>query len=296
MYKLVAVDLDGTLLDSYGHISEKSKKTIKKAKENGIEVIMTSGRNPMSVKNLANEANTSKYAICGNGSIIYDLENEEIIYSKFIDKRIVLELIKICEENSVYYNITTQNAVIAKSLNYNVLVYHQDNANKPDNKKTNICLNQDIYNYVKNRDENDYLKINISDDNNIIFNSIIKKLRKIKNIDVLDVEHMSRKIIKVGTEESKVEFYYTEITGKNVNKWTALLYLMDKLNVNAEEVMTIGDNVNDIEMIENAGLGVAMENAAPYIKEKADAVTTNNNEDGVAVAIEKYILDANNCE
>lgn len=290
MYKLIAIDLDGTLLDSYGQISENNKNAIEKAKEKGVEVVIASGRNPMSVKNLAFEVNADNYAICGNGAMIYDLQKEQIVYNKFIDKKIILKLIKICEENSIYYSINTQSAIITKSLNYNVLFYHHENANKSDDKKTTICLNQDIYNYVKNRKENDYLKINICDDNNIIFNSIIKKLRKIKNIDVLDVAHMSRKIIKTGTIENVIEYYYTEITSKNVDKWTAICHLIDKLGIDKTEVIAIGDNVNDKTMIENAGLGVAMENSAPYIKECAKEVTISNNDDGVAKIIEKYVL------
>ena len=109
----------------------------------------------------------------------------------------------------------------------------------------------------------------------------------IKDIDVLDVAHMSRKIIKTGTEETVIEYYYTEITSKNVDKWYAIEYLMDKLNIQRQEVMAIGDNVNDKMMIENAGCGVAMGNSAPYIKESADIVVSNNNEDGVAEVIEQ---------
>ena len=98
---------------------------------------------------------------------------------------------------------------------------------------------------------------------------------------------MSRKIIKTGTEETVIEYYYTEITSKNVDKWYAIEYLMDKLNIQRQEVMAIGDNVNDKMMIENAGCGVAMGNSAPYKKESADIVVSNNNEDGVAEAIEQ---------
>jgi len=290
MYKLIAIDLDGTLLDSYGQISQRNKTAIQKAREKGIEVVIAFGRNPMSVRNLAFEVNANNYVICGNGSLIYDLQKEEIIYNKFIDKKIVLELIKICEENSVYYSINTQNAIITKSLNFNVLFYHQENNGKPDNRKTNIYLEQDIYNYVENREETDYLKLNICDNNNIIFNSILKRIRKIKNIDVLDVAHMSRKIIKSGTEEYAMEYYYTEITNQNVDKWTAIEHLIKKLGIKKEEVMAIGDNVNDQTMLQNAGMGVAMANSAPYIREMAKKITDNNDEDGVAKVIEDLVL------
>ncbi len=287
MYKLIAIDLDGTLLNSYGQISEKNRNALNKAKEHNAEIIIASGRTTDSVRNIANDIGAKGYIICGNGSLIYDLQKEEIIYDKFIDKKKALQIIEICEQNSIYYNIYTENMVITKTLNNNVLFYYQENASKPDNKKTKINIVQDIYKYVEELENQHILKITISDSNSIIFNGIIRKLRNIKDIDVLDVAHMSRKIIKTGTEETVIEYYYTEITSKNVDKWYAIEYLMDKLNIQREEVMAIGDNVNDKMMIENAGCGVAMGNSAPYIKESADIVVSNNNEDGVAEAIEQ---------
>lgn len=291
MYKLVAIDLDGTLLDSYGKVSENNKNAIKSAINKGTKVVIASGRGVMSVKNFANEIGANEYAVCGNGAVVYDFKQESIIYDKFLSQKKVLQLIKICEENSIYYSIYTQNSIIAKTLNYNVLFYHQENASKPDGKKTNICITEDIYQYVLNRKETDYTKITICDDNNIIFNSIIKKLREVKGIDVLDVGHMSRKLMKLGTEIHSIEYFYTEITNENANKWNALEFLIQKLGIEKEEVIAIGDNVNDQTMLENAGLGVAMANSAPYIQQMANIVTESNNEDGIAKVIEKYILE-----
>ena len=286
MYKLIAIDLDGTLLNSYGQISQKNKEVIKKAQNEGKKIVLSSGRSTNSVKTFAEDLGENEYIICGNGSLIYDLKKEEIIYDKFINKDKALQIINICEQNSIYYNIYTEDMVIAKSLNNNVLFYHQENANKPDTKKTKINLVEDIYEYVNNLKNNNILKFTISDSNNIIFNSIIKKLREIRNKDVLDVAHMSRKIIKSGTEEILLEYYYTEITSENVDKWNAIKWLAEKKKIDNKEIMAIGDNINDKMMIENAGLGVAMGNSAPYIKEIADKVVEDNNNDGVAQAIE----------
>ena len=285
MYKLIAIDLDGTLLNSYGQVSEKNRLALKQAQENGAQIVLSSGRSTNSVKNIANDIGNNKYIICGNGSLIYDLQKEEIIYDKFIDKKKALQIINICEQNSIYYNVYTENMVIAKTLSNNVMFYHQENANKPDSKKTKINLVENIYEYVQNLENENILKFTISDKSSIIFNSIIRKLREIKNIDVLDVAHMSRKIIKAGTEEVSLEYYYTEITSKDVDKWNAIEWLAKELDIKKEEIMAIGDNVNDKLMIENAGLGVAMGNSAPYIKEIANKVVSNNNEDGVAEAI-----------
>ena len=244
----------------------------------------------MSVKNLAIELGADNYIICGNGAMIYNLKNKEIVYDNFLDKKKVLQLIKICEENSIYYSIYMEDGIITKSLNYNVLFYHQENSRKPDDKKTNIHVVQDVYKHVLDREKENYIKFTICDSNNIIFSSIIKKVKLIKNIDVLDVGHMSRKIIKNGTDEYPLEYYYTEISSQNVDKWSAISHLISKLNIKPEEVIAIGDNLNDKTMLENAGVGIAMDNSAPYIKEMADDVTLDNNADGVAFAIEKYVI------
>lgn len=291
MYKLVAIDLDGTLLNSYGELSNNNKNALKQAIEKGVEIVLTSGRPIMSVKNLANEIGCNNYMICGNGAITYDIQKEKIIFNRFLEKHKVLQIIKICEENSIFYNVYMKDTILTKNLNYNILFYNQENANKPEAKRTRITIMQNIYEYVKNRKEEDYLKITICDTDKVIFESIIRKLRMIKDTEVLDVAHMSKKKIKDGTDNISIEYYYTEITNTNVDKWQAIEKLANKLNIAKEEIIAIGDNINDAEMVKNAGLGIMMSNAAPYIKEMADEIVKDNNEDGVAEAIEKFILN-----
>ena len=148
-----------------------------------------------------------------------------------------------------------------------------------------------MYEYVKNMKEEKFLKITICDENSSIFNSIIKKLRQIGEIKVLDVSHMSRKVIRQGTEDITIEYFYTEISSENVNKWNAIEFLIKKEQIKKEEVIAIGDNINDKEMIENAGLGIAMEGSTPIICDSAKYITKTNDKDGVAVALEKFCLD-----
>ncbi len=289
MYKLVAIDLDGTLLNSYGEVSNENKQAIKNAINNGVEIVLSSGRIGDSVESIANELDANNYYISGNGSMLYNMKEDKIEYENFIEKEKMLKLIKICDENSIYYSIYTENMVITKSLKYNVAFYNYENSKKLSNKRTNINIVQNIYEYVENLEDNKFLKITICDDSEIIFSRIIDKFKKINNIDVLDVAHMSRKIIKDGTEEVPVEYYYTEITNKNADKWTAIEYLIKKLNIKKEEVIAIGDNMNDKLMIKNAGMGVAMGQSNPKIKEIADVVTQDNNNNGVANILNKLI-------
>lgn len=290
MYKLIGIDLDGTLLNSYGEVTERTRLKIKEAIDKGVEIVLASGRPIASVENLAADIGADNYLISGNGAILYDIKQKEIIYEKFLTKKQLLNIIDICEENSIYYNIYSENEVITKALNYNTLFYHKENEHKEEEKRTNINIVSDVRDYVEKSENENFLKVTVCDHSQIIFNSITKKLRNISDIDVLDVAHMSRKIIKSGTEDVLMEYFYTEITNKNVNKWTALESLMERLNISREEVIGIGDNINDKELIEGAGLGVAMENSTPAVKEIADYVTGNNNSDGVAEVIEKFVL------
>ena len=129
----------------------------------------------------------------------------------------------------------------------------------------------------------------ICDSDKIIFSSIIKKLKMIPKIDILDIEHMSKKNIKFGSEDIPIEYFYTEITKENTNKSTAIEFLIKMLGIKREEVIAIGDNINDKEMIENAGLGVAMGQSILEANKIGDVFVKDNNSDGVAEAINKYV-------
>lgn len=288
MYQLIAIDLDGTLLNSYGVVTERTKQTIKKCVDKGIEIVLASGRPNDSIEAIAKEIGANHYFIAGNGALVYDMKKNEVIYEKYMSKEKVLEVIKLCEQNSISYNVYTDKTILATALKYNVLYYHKENLKKEESKKTHINIVENMYTYVKEMKEEKFLKITICDENNSIFNSIIRKVRQIEGVEVLDVSHMSRKMIRQGTEEIPIEYYYTEISLQEVDKYNALQFLQKKLNIKNEETMAIGDNMNDKKMIEKAGMGVAMKESCPNIIKIADYVTEGNNEDGVAKALEKF--------
>ena len=288
MYKLAAVDLDGTMLNSYGVVTENTKNVIKNTIKKGTDVIIASGRPIDSIQSIAKDIGSNNYFIAGNGALIYDIKQNKVIYEKYMSKQKVLEIIRLCEENSISYNVYTDKTILATALKYNVLYYHKENLKKEESKKTNISIVENMYDYVKNMKEEKFLKITICDDSKTIFNSIIRKLKNISDIEVLDVSHISRKIIKQGTEEFPIEYYYTEVSLKDVDKWNALEYLIQELNIKKEEVITIGDNINDKKMIENAGLGIAMKHSTPVVTDICDYITESNNDEGVAKALEKF--------
>lgn len=288
MYKLIVMDLDGTLLNSYGEVSLENRKAIQYALEKNVELVLASGRDPKTIEKLSLELGIKNYLISGNGASIYDIKKQKNIYENFIDKEKALKVAQICKENSIFFNVYTTNGIITESLDYNVKVFNNENNNKPNDKKTNIEVVKDIYNYIK-ENEPQILKIIICDNSKIIFNNIMEKLKDVKNIEILNVEHMSKKILRIGTEEVGVEYFYTEITNKNANKWSAIEYLIKLLKITKEETICIGDNINDYEMVKNSGLGIAMKNSALEKEKIAKYITEDNNSNGVGNAIFRYI-------
>jgi hypothetical protein len=286
----MTIDLDGTLLNSYGEVSNKTKEALLKVKNQGTEVVLASGRPMSSTESLAVELGVDNYLISGNGAAVFDIKQQKVIYDRFLSKEQVLKIAKLCEENSFFYNVYTEDEVIASSLNYNVLFYHKENVKKIEEKRTHINVVQNIAEYIENSGKEKFLKITVCDESEFIFNSIMKRLKAINGIDVLEVAYMSRKKIKSGTEDVNIQYYYTEITNENVNKWSAIEFLLEKLQIKKEEVIAIGDNMNDKEMIENAGLGVVMGNSNPKMKEIANEIVADNNSEGVLEAIEKFVL------
>lgn len=288
MLKLLAIDLDGTLLNSYGDISNENKEAIKYALNKGVEVVLASGRDPSTMQKISRELGIENYLIAGNGASVYDIKAQKNIYENFIDTNKALKIIKMCKENSIFFNLYTDKGIITESLNFNVKVFNSENNHKASEKQTNIEIVKDIYEYAQNNPLN-ILKIIICDDSKIIFNNISQKLKQIKGIEVLDVAHMSRKIIRVGTEEVEIEYYYTEVSSKDVDKWNAIEYLINTLQIKKEEVMAIGDNINDKKMVQNSAVGVAMGKSALAIKNIGDFITEDNNSNGVEKAIYQYI-------
>lgn len=228
--------------------------------------------------------------IAGNGAVVYDIQNDKIIYEKYIPKRKAIEIIKICEQNSIFYDVYTNKSIIASSLRYNVLYYYKENLKKEDSKKTHITLVENVLKYIEEMQDEKVMKIYICDSTKSVFNSILRKLDGVEDVEILEVSHMSRKIIKHGTTDVPIQYFYTEISMKDVDKWYAIEFLLKKLNINKDEVITIGDNTNDKMMLEEAGVGVVMKGSTPVVTEIADFITDDNNNEGVAKAIEKFVL------
>ena len=185
----------------------------------------------------------------------------------------------------------TLKEILTEKIEYNILFYSMQNRELPEEKKTKINICDDLSRAIKEKVNNNVSKITICDKDKSIFNSIIRKLKNINGIEILDVSHSSHKVIDVGTEKVDVDYYYTEVSKANVDKWNSVKFLADKLQINYEEIICIGDNANDIKMVENCGLGVFLDNAAPIYKEKAKYVAPSNDNNGIVDVLDKYVFN-----
>lgn len=291
MYKFVAIDIDGTLLNSNGELSERTILAVKRVIEKGVRVVLTSGRVTNSVEMIAEKVNADKYLICDNGASIYDVAQNKTIWSREIEKSTVLDLIKTCIENDIYYMVFTDKEIIVKDLRHMALAFYKQRHNCKDEATGVTQFKYAGIEYIE-RIEKPIRRIVVCDQDRTIYNSIVKKLTKFNDIELMASPHISNKIIKNSDKTIILSYSYAEILPKNANKWSAIKELISRIGgISESEVMAIGDNFNDVSMIESAGLGVAMNNGATVAKEVARVVAPTNDEDGVATVLERYILD-----
>lgn len=292
MYKFIAIDIDGTLLNSKGQLSTRTKDAIRRVSMSGVKVVLTSGRVTSSTKKIAEDVNSDRYIICDNGSIIYDRFENKILHESYINKDVALNILDKCIENDIYYMVFTTKKIIVKDLKHMALAFYKQRHHCRDEA---TGISEIVYggrNCVEEVEE-PITRIIVCDQDRAVYNSIVNKLKSYKEVDLMIAPHVSMKRIVDGEKEIFLSYSYAELLPKNTNKWSAIEKLIDTLNIKPHEVIAIGDNFNDVDMIKNAGLGVAMNNGSPVAKEVASVVAPSNDKDGVAVVLERYVLEKN---
>lgn len=285
MYKLIAIDIDGTLLNSKSELTDRTVNVLKEASDMGVIVVLTSGRMGSVIENFCKKIGADEFIIAENGASIIDLRTNKIIYENYMSKETVLSIVDTCIENNIYYMVYTDKELIVKDLKHMALFFNKQNYN-PNARIKTIHAGRD---YIESLDDN-FTKMMICDEDRVVYNAIVNKLKKISDIDVTPVPHISSKKIMIGDEEKVIEYSYADIAQKGTNKWNAIEKIMKIMGIEKDEVIAIGDNTNDMAMVKNAGLGVAMGNGIDSLKEIADVIADSNDNDGVAKIVEKYLL------
>lgn len=279
--KLVASDLDGTLVDHNNFIPAKNLDAIKSMHNKNVDFAICTGKTYSITKDICSKCNAS-YGIFGNGTLIVDLNTGKEIYKNLVSIEDFNSCYNIAKEYNLHIHIYTDAEIVTEALMYMDLRNYILNGSK-DTENLHFKIVSNIKEYV-NTHNPQIFKLVISSD---------EALDKVKDILIknipLSINHIKKKKQYKDIIINK-EYEYLDITPKNIGKGYALNYLSNFLNVDTNDIMAIGDNVNDIDMLKNCGIGVTLSDAYDEIKKVATYTTTNTVENsGFAEAIYKFV-------
>ena len=264
MYKLIAIDLDGTLLTDDLKVSPGTVKAIQQAVEAGTIVTIATGRMFASAKRFAKQLEINVPLITYQGAIIMDVNEREVVYERLISPDIAQKLVEISAAKNVHLQVY-QDDLLYGAVENEALVSYAEGVNVP------YTVEPDLHKLA----EKGFTKALFIDSP--------------ENLDVLQEE--LKVLFGNRAHIAKSKPHFLEVTHPEANKGLALLHLAKTLGIDQSEIIGIGDNHNDRELITTAGLGVAMGNAVQEMKDIADYVSLTNNEEGVKHVIEKFVLE-----
>ncbi len=272
-YKLFAFDLDGTMLGKDGSLSPKGEKALTAAAAQGVELVPTTGRILGFLPESLTRLPFIRYVVTSNGAAVYDLSSEKRLYSCLLSWQLAVEVLDILREYPIFVEIYAQGRPV---LRRGDLVRAWEEYGFPERKrmylKKDYLQVQSLRQYIKETQISPE-KINLPYIPEELRGEIKERLSQNKNVKLV----------------SSI-FDNLEINAAGCHKGAALAALGEILNISRENTAAIGDNGNDREMLEYAGLSIAMGNATEEIKKIAKATTASCEEDGAALAIENYIL------
>ena len=267
-YKMLVLDLDGTLTNNYKEITPKTKEALMQAQAKGVRIVLASGRPTYGITPIANElmlTNHGGFILAFNGGKIIDYTSRETVFEQTIGK----------PEVEALYNA-------AEKAGLAILTY-QDYG---------IVTTQENNNYVEH--EAFINKLPVTQCDNFIEDlqyPINKCLIVGDPTPLHELELQLSKDLFGQVEVYRSASFFLECVPPGVDKAKSLERLLSMVNIDKNDVIAVGDGFNDLSMIEYAGLGIAMDNAPQEVKSRANFVTSSNEEDGVARVIEKFILE-----
>ncbi len=281
MIKLIASDLDGTMFEKGNVIPETNLKAINDINNSNINFTICTGKTYSLFKNICQDIGTG-YGIFGNGNQIINLKTGEEIYRKLLKNEDVLFCINTAKKLNLHVHLYTNKEVITEKLLYMDLRNFELTKNDK-NIDLEFKIVTDIQEYVEIENP-EILKLVISAEKDLA--SLKKEFAKNKNLQV----NLIRKVDKYRDEIIGQEYEYLDIMPAGINKEQALEVLENYLKIDKSEVLAIGDNLNDLEMIKDSGVGIAVANAYDEVKEVANYTTTTTAQNGgFAEAVYKFI-------
>lgn len=269
---LIALDLDGTLLDSHKCLSERNRQALLRCAQMGIQIVPATGRAVDGIVSSVRELPGVNYAITTNGAAVADVANGRSLKRCTLSNDKALEIIDIIKT----YNVMYDPYVEGRGISQPEFIEHMEEYGLSPVMQSMVLATRDvvpdIYRHVAEC-RKDVEKINIY----------------VSNLE--DREPLREKLSGVeGIVISSSLYNNLEINAEGATKGNALMWLAEYLGINCSKTMAFGDGENDITMLKAAGIGVAMENGLEEAKSAADEITLTNDKDGVAIAIERIIF------
>lgn len=270
--KMIAMDLDGTLLNSEKCVSARTVDVLEECERRGIQIVPATGRALGAVPQMILELPGVRYGIFTNGASVCDVKERKNIADRCITWEEAFAAVKILREYPLFYDLYIEGNGICEAHFFDCLEeFIQSPSNRRFIRETRLTV-KDILSFLSD------------------------KRPSVQKINLVLHDKESKAKVRERLEQSETLTvtsslpWNLELNAAGTTKGSGLEFLWTYLGLNREETMAIGDGENDLSMLKAAGIGVAMENGAPFLKEQADCITLTNDMDGVAAAIEKYIL------
>lgn len=262
---MLVLDLDDTLLSDDHCISERNKELLVKAQEQGVYVVLASGRPTQAMLKYAEELDLKKYGsyiISYNGAIITDLNRKIPIFEQTLSK----------EQIHGLYDFSLAN-------NVDIITYSSDS-----------IISESTSKYIDVEVELTQMKLNKVDCFKTAVNESAVKCILLEDPEYLKIVETKLKKEKPNKSVAISKPFFLEVMPQGIDKAASIARLAKKLEISQEEIIAVGNAGNDLTMIEYAGLGVWVDNVTPELRHYANVIVASNNNNGVAEVVEKYIL------
>lgn len=270
-YKLIAFDMDGTLLNSQKKITDKTCEAIQKAIDAGIVVILNTGRCVAELEEYMDVLKNIQYINSTSGALVYDRKSDKDIYSSALDVDTVKAILDIVSSKDVMIDFLTRESIVQR-----------DKIEKMEQYRMEVY--RDMFERVTVKWED-------------ICGQYLEKPFPVSKLNIYHTSEEARNYtrqrieeLQLGVEMVNAETTSLEISAKGIDKGIGLEKLCQYLNISLSQTIVVGDADNDIGAMKKAGLAVAMGNANERIKELADVMVADNDHDGCREVIEKYIF------
>lgn len=270
--KIIALDLDGTLLNGCKRLTDRNRKALEDCIRRGIHIVPCTGRIAKGIPEEIRNIPGVRYAITVNGATIEDMETGQVLGSHLLDKEIALEVMELARQYHVMYDAYLAGQGISEARFYDHLEEYGLSRGMMEMVRHTRKVVPDILDHVRQWDGQ-------VDKVNMFF------VDQEERAQVREILNRRSDVLVSSSLKSNLE-----INALGASKGAALMALADHLGIAHEDTMACGDGSNDLSMIRAAGLGVAMANAEEEVLAAADYVTESNEESGVAQAIEKWVL------